>query len=208
MGLFDNINLLDLFLPTAGNQSNQHLAEKSGLDLGDFAKIAAVGLPAILNAIKRNNHRNGGIESFNQALTKHQEEVTHYQAPEQLVQNVDAEDGAKIVNHVFDDQQSVFERIGNALNLSPDAVKRALVVIAPIVLKYIADQKTAKSNDPEKLAGETSSLVDHLNQSIQAFSQQKSTTPAPNDWFTNIQNNRYEPKGNGGVLDAVFELFK
>ncbi|MBG9982063.1 DUF937 domain-containing protein [Aerococcaceae bacterium DSM 111020] len=208
MGLFDNTNLLDMFLPTAGTDTNQQLAQKSGLDLGDFSKIAAVGLPAILNAIQRNNGREGGLNSFDNALTQHQQDLNQYDSADALAQNVDPNDGEKILGHVFDNQQSVFERIGNALNLSPDAVKRALIIIAPVVLKYLADRKNTNSLDQQGVEHETANTVNDLNQSIQNYGQQRQNVPSENDWFGPLKNNNYQRKDNGGILDMVFDIFK
>ena len=166
MGLFDSFNPLEMLLQGGQETSNQNLANKAGLDMGDFGKIATIGLPIILSAIKKNTQTPEGLESFDNALTKHQD-VTNYNNLDQLTQNVDPQDGDKILGHVFDDKQSIFERIGSTLGLSPDAVKRALIVVAPLILKYMADRKNSNQLDRNGLQEETNRTFDQITNTIQ-----------------------------------------
>lgn len=183
MGLFDQFNPLDL-LNDGSQQSTRNLADKAGLDISDFGKVASMGLPLILSQINKNNQTPEGLESFDNALKKH-EDVKNYQSMDELTQQVDTEDGDKILGHVFQDKNTLVERLANTLGLTPAAVKRALVVIAPLVLKYLADRKSNQNLDRDGLQRETSSTIDRMNDSLRQRGQ--------------------ESVGNGGLLDSLLD---
>ncbi|MGX7108460.1 DUF937 domain-containing protein [Facklamia miroungae] len=165
MGLFDSFNPLDILLQGSQSQSNKNLANKAGLDMGDFGKIATIGLPIILSAINKNTQTPEGLDSFDNALAKH-EDVKDYNSVDQLTENLDPEDGEKILGHVFEDKQTIIGRIASTLGMSEDAVKRALIVVAPLILKYMADRKKANQLDKEGLQRETSQTVEKVNSSL------------------------------------------
>lgn len=56
MGLFDNVGtLLDLFVDNDQAAEKETLAKRADVSKSDFGKVAAVGLPAILQALQRNS---------------------------------------------------------------------------------------------------------------------------------------------------------
>lgn len=183
MGLFDQFNPLDLLL-NDNQQATGNLADKAGLDRADFGKIATMGLPLILSQINRNNQSQEGLESFNNALKQH-EDVNNYQSFDELTRQVDTEDGDKILGHVFQDKDTLIERIANTLGLTPAAVKRALVVIAPLILKYLAERKSNQNLDREGVQRETQSTIDRMNDSLRQKGQ--------------------ESLGNDGLLDSLLD---
>ena len=157
MALFDQLgNIVDLF--TQNGQSQQEsevLANRAGVDLGDWGKIVALGLPAILQGMNRNNQTQAGLDSFTEALTQHEQDIDQYQNPGELAKRVDEQDGDKILGHVFNDKQSIIDRIADTLNLEPVAVKRALVLLAPMVIKTIADRRRSQNLDAEGVQRQT-----------------------------------------------------
>lgn len=183
MGLFDQFNPLDLLL-NDNQQATANLADKAGLDRADFGKIATMGLPLILSQINRNNQSQEGLESFDNALKQH-EDVNNYQSFDELTQQVDTEDGDKILGHVFQDRDTLIERIANTLGLTPAAVKRALVVIAPLILKYLAERKSNQNLDREGVQRETQSTIDRMNDSLRQKGQ--------------------ESLGHDGLLDSLLD---
>ena len=147
MGLFDNVgNLVDLLLQDDQRPETRTLANRAEVDTSDFSKIAALGLPAILQGISRNTQDDVGLDSFNQALNRHQD-VGNYQSIDQLTQAVDSQDGDKILGHVFNNKQSLFDRISKSAGVSNSSVQRVLTLLAPIVLKYLADRKNTHQLD-------------------------------------------------------------
>ncbi|MGF3114124.1 DUF937 domain-containing protein [Facklamia sp. P12937] len=114
--------------------NKKNLANKAGLNLGVLGKIATIGLPIILTAINKKTQTLEGLESINNALSKH-EDINDYPSVDQLSENVDPQDRDKILAHVFEDKPTIFDCIANTLELSVNAVKRTLIVVAPLLLK-------------------------------------------------------------------------
>lgn len=113
MALFDNIgSLMNTLMQPDDHEETKNLANKAGVDTTDFAKIASIGLPLLLQGMNRNNKDQVGLESFNQALKQHQER-NNYDSFNQFSRNVDPQDGDKIVGHVFKLEE------GEALLITP-----------------------------------------------------------------------------------------
>lgn len=166
MGLFDNVgSLVNLFVDDKQAPESQNLAKRADVNPLDFGKVASLGLPAILKAIQQNTQDEAGLESFDKALEKHQD-VQNYQSVEQLSENVDPQDGDKILGHVFNDKESIIDRIADSVGMTPAAVKRVLVLLAPVVLKYLADQKKSKNLDKKDLQKETANIADSVTKTI------------------------------------------
>lgn len=214
MGLFDNVgNLFDLLLQDDQRPETKTLANRAEVDTSDFSKIAALGLPAILQGINRNNQSDSGLDLFNDALNKHQD-VKNYQSMDQLTQNVDPQDGDKILGHVFNDKQSIVDRIAGTLNLSPAAVKRVLALLAPIVLKYLADRKNTNQLDKRGVERETGSLIEQMNSSVRNYGRnmprQENSGGIFGELFGNDDNKHGRPVDdkNDGILDSILDLFR
>lgn len=221
MGLFDNVNLLDLILSGQNQPANQNLAKQADLDINDFSKIASIGLPLILNAIKRNTQTDEGLDSFNNALSKHQD-IQNYQSIEDLTQNVDTNDGNKILNHLFQDEkeeQGLIDKIADMFGMTPAAVKRTLIVIAPMILKYMADRKQTKNLDKQGVQNETVNTVEKLNTSIRNYgsnrqpaSQTQQSGGLLDSLLGGIQNAQAQQttpsKQNDSLLGSILDLFK
>lgn len=145
MSLFNNIgSLMSTLMQPEQHEESQNLAKKAGIDTNDFAKIASIGLPLILQGMNRNNESQQGLDSLNQALNQHQER-NNYDSFNQFSKNVDSQDGDKIVGHVFNaEKEDVNNSLADRLNVSPDTVRKTLAILAPIAIKYLADQKRQK----------------------------------------------------------------
>lgn len=207
MGLFDNFsNVLDLVVQGQNTSSSNTLAKRADVSVSDFGKVAAIGVPAILQAIQRNAQDDTGLDALNQALNKHQD-VEQYQSVDQLSQSIDPQDGDKVLGHVFNDKQSIIDRIADTVGISPAAVKRILVLLAPLVLKYLADRRKAKNLDKEGLQQETRSAAENVTRSIQPDSNN-------GDLFKSILAGLTANKGvtkkqndDDGILDDIFRTF-
>ncbi len=153
------------------NQESKQLADRAGVDTSDFAKIASIGLPLLLQGINKNNQSSSGLESFNQALTQHQTRNS-YDNLNQFTQNVDTEDGDKIVGHVFSGQKdSISSSLADRLGVSPDTVKRTLAVLAPIALKYLADKKRDNNLDAQGVQQETQNITREAAQQVRSINR-------------------------------------
>lgn len=172
MALFNNIgSLMGMLMQPNQNQESKQLANRAGVDTSDFAKIASIGLPLLLQGINKNNQSSSGLESFNQALTQHQTRNS-YDNLNQFTQNVDTEDGDKIVGHVFSGQKdSISSSLADRLGVSPDTVKRTLAVLAPIALKYLADKKRDNNLDAQGVQQETQNITREAAQQVRSINR-------------------------------------
>lgn len=213
MGLFDNAgNLFDLLLQDDQRPETKTLANRADVDISDFSKIAALGLPAILQGINRNNQSDNGLALFNEALNKHQD-TKNFHSTDQLTQNVDPHEGEKILGHVFKDKQSIVDRIAGTVGLSPAAVKRVLALLAPVVLKYLADRKNTKQLDKRGVQRETGSIMEQMNHSVRDYGRntprQENSGGIFGGLFGNDPHKQDRPdETNDGILEGILDLFK
>lgn len=164
MGLFDNVNILDLLLNNQAPVASQQMAEKAGLDKGDLSKLMAVGLPMILSGINRNNQDPQGLEAFTQTLDRHND-VSNFSSLDDLTQQLNPQEGDKILNHVFNksgEKDSIVMMIADTLHMNPDTVKKGLMILAPLVLKYLADRKQANNLDKEGVQNQTRREIEEM----------------------------------------------
>ncbi|MGX7106486.1 DUF937 domain-containing protein [Hutsoniella sourekii] len=205
MALFDQIgSLVDMF--TQGNQTQQDsqvLANRAGVDIKDLSKIAALGLPAILQGLNRNNQSQEGLDAFNQALNQHEQDIDRYSSSNDLANKVDEQDGDKILGHVFNDKQSIIDRIADTLGLEPAAVKRVLILLAPIVLKYLADQKRQGQLDADGVQKQTERLARQTSQQVE-----QDSSILEQIFGSNPAKQTTNDSQSGGLLGSIFDLIR
>lgn len=212
MSLINNIgSLVGMFTQPDQNEESKQLAKRAGVDTKDFGKIAAIALPLLLQAMNINNQNSKGLTSFNQALNQHQTK-NNYDSLNQFAQNVDTEDGDKIVSHVLqDDKQKISDNLAGRLGVSSDTVKKVLAVLAPLVIKYLADQKYEKKLDAEDIQRETQTVTREATTQVKKLSREN-----PKDYgvigdllgLGSKANETAENEKDRGLLGGFLDLFK
>ncbi len=206
MSLFNMNNLMNVLMQPDQHEEGQNLASKAGVDKSDFAKIAAIGLPLILQGMNRNNQSQKGLESFNQALNQHQGR-NNYDSLNQFAKNVDAQEGDKILNHVFsNEKEEVNNSLANQLGLNPDTVKKGLAILAPIAIKYLADRKREQNLDPQGVQRETDMLTREMAK--QAKNQSSVSSGLIDNFLGGLTGSSNNQKNDGGLLGSLMDLFK
>lgn len=210
MALLNNLgSLVGIFMGPGENEESKQLANRAGVDTNDFSKIAALGLPLLLQAMNQNNQDPAGLESFDQALKQHQTR-NNYDSLGQFAQNIDTNDGDKIVNHVFNDNKSsVSSGLADRLGVSPETVQRTLAILAPIVLKYLADRKREDNLDAQAVQNETENVTHEVTQQV----RERNKSAADNkglfgDLFSSFTGNNQTDDKDSGLLSDFFNLFK
>lgn len=122
------------------------LTEKIGKNVG--ADSDAVGnvlqsaIPALLSSMNKNSGTQAGAEALTKALFDHADD-------DDDVDNVDQEDGEKIINHILGDRaDTVKSNLSKvAGNIDTDKVGKILSMAAPLLLGSLGSQakKTSKS---------------------------------------------------------------
>lgn len=213
MALLNDLGSLVGMFMQPDQQDNKQLANRAGVDSGDFSKIAALGLPLLLQGINKNNQSKEGLASFNQALNQHQTR-NNYDSLGQYAQNIDTNDGEKIVNHVFNNQGDVNSGLADRLGVSPQTVQRTLAVLAPLVLKYLADRKKEQNLDPQAVQNETQNATTQVAQQVREYNksdtQNKGLLGDLLSSFTNDNktNTKDSKENDYGLLGDLFDLFK
>lgn len=213
MALLNDLGSLVGMFMQPDQQDNKQLANRAGVDSGDFSKIAALGLPLLLQGINKNNQSKEGLASFNQALNQHQTR-SNYDSLGQYAQNIDTNDGEKIVNHVFNNQGDVNSGLADRLGVSPQTVQRTLAVLAPLVLKYLADRKKEQNLDPQAVQNETQNATTQVAQQVREYNKSDTQNKGLlGDLFSSFTNdnktNTKDTKENdSGLLGDLFDLFK
>ena len=123
-----------------------------------------MALPALLKALSSNADTNDGAESLAGALDQHRgdqvDDIKEY------LRNVDAEDGAKILNHILGNKnQSVQNKLAKQSGLEKSQVSGLLSQIAPLLLGSLGQQKEKEKLDASGIAGLLSQLTGSGGQS-------------------------------------------
>lgn len=210
MALLNNLgSLVGIFMGPGENEESKQLANRAGVDTNDFSKIAALGLPLLLQGMNRNNQDPAGLVSFDQALKQHQTR-NNYDSLGQFAQNIDTNDGDKIVNHVFNDNKSsVSSGLADRLGVSPETVQRTLAILAPIVLKYLADRKREDNLDAQAVQNETENVTHEVAQQVRERNKSDADDKGLfGDLFSSFTGNNQTDDKDSGLLSDFFNLFK
>jgi hypothetical protein len=160
------MGILDILTSQLGNTSvlNQ-MGKPVDADPGQVMQVVALGLPTLMEALKRNASTPKGEKALENALGKH--EVNDVGDIKGILKTVDTEDGKKILGHVFSDKEErVQGNIAKKTGLDVGQVVGILVQLAPIVMAFIANRKKAKENPEEGgVSGLLGSLTGAIGQS-------------------------------------------
>lgn len=208
MGLFDNFgNALDIFTNTK-QEDVDAIAEKAGISSSKVSSILAAGLPLILKAINRNNQTDEGLSSFDKALNDHANDKSYGSVKDYVDGRTaaDEEDGDKMLGHVFQDKDSIIERLAQTFDIEPAAVKRVLILLVPVLMSYFAKEKKDKNLSPEEVKKHTEEVDKEVHQKNQ-----------DGGLFGNIldmaggnqtQSDQAAKDDDHGLLDSILNMFK
>ena len=116
------------------------LASQLGVDPGTAASAVRQALPALLGGMQANAADPAGAASLSGAIDQHSPSLF---AGGIDLEQVDVDDGQKIVGHVFgDNRQDVVQTLGQNLGSGGggDLMQKLLPILAPIVLSYLAQR--------------------------------------------------------------------
>lgn len=110
------------------------IAKKLGIDEKQAKAAVKTALPAIVAGLSANASSADGAASLEKALGKHKTGTTK-------VDEVDEEDGKKIVSHVFGSKKEAVEEAAAAKSdVTKDIIAKILPIVAPIVLAWLAQK--------------------------------------------------------------------
>lgn len=123
------MGLIDLFAQKKSDNNSDN----------NLLKIAAVGLPILLMALKKKNENTDNLESLKETLARHENKSDGNIL--ERIQNADTEDGSKILNHILGgEKESVVEKISKMSGVETDEVKKVLEKLSPSILEELAEE--------------------------------------------------------------------
>lgn len=159
---------MDLMNLLSNQLLNQDVLGKLGnsvnADPSQVQKLAQLGLPALMEALKRNASTEEGANALAGALEQHQDD--NVDDVEDFLQKVDDNDGAKMLSHIFADKNdSVQNSLAKKTGLDVSQVTGLMTKFAPLLLGALGNQKKAQNLDASGIAGLTSQISQSLGQS-------------------------------------------
>lgn len=120
------------------------LARQLGTDPAEVDRAAREAIPALIGGLETNANDAEQEQSIARALVHHETSPLAGEG-EVALDQVDTEDGSKIVRHIFgDDADQTVHALSGSSGASSDLVRKLLPILAPIVLAYLAQRITGQ----------------------------------------------------------------
>lgn len=135
-----------------GSSMMEQMAQKLGGDNDGVKRAAAVAVPMILAAIKRNASSKQGAEALAGALEKKHSDGGILGNLGNLLGGDSMQDGGKILGHVFGNKQSnVQQQLGKATGLGGQGAGDLMSMLAPMVMGALGSAKKQNNMSIEGL---------------------------------------------------------
>lgn len=170
------MNLLTLLLKAMlTNNSVSSVSNKTGLSSALVKKLIVAAVPLLIKYMTKNASTTSGAQSLLGALAQHSSK----RSLSQQIEEVDVEDGEKIINHILgDDKKLVVKELAAETGATNEQVTKGLASLAPALLSGLfSATNTAHQNQQSSNAGDLSSLLGLLT----GTTQQQAQTSSSND---------------------------
>jgi len=133
---------MDMITQQMGSSMMEQMAQKIGGDNDNVKRAAAVAVPMILAAIKRNANSRQGAEDLAGALDRNHSDGGILGNLGNLLGGSSMQDGGKILGHVFGNKQSnVQQQLGKATGLGGQGAADLMSMLAPMVMGALGKAK-------------------------------------------------------------------
>lgn len=181
---------MDVFNLVTEQINSKDVLSKIGKSVGakpsQVKKVNELGMPALVQALQRNVTTSEGAAALSKALDQHKDDKVDDLAG--FLNNVDMEDGAKILKHVFSGKdQKVQKNIAKQTGLQMDQVSGIMAQLAPMLLGALGTEKKKQNLDTPGI----SDLLDLLSGKIDSGSLKK------------IATSILDADGDGDIIDDV-----
>ena len=110
------------------------IAKKLGINEKEAKSAVKAALPTIVAGLTANAGNAEGAAKLEKTLAKHTSKSTK-------IDDIDEEDGKKIVNHVFGSKKEAVEEAAAAKSdVTKELIAKILPIVAPIVLAWLASK--------------------------------------------------------------------
>ena len=133
------------------------LAGQLGVDDATAEAAVREALPALVGGMQANAADPAGEASLAGALDNHSPKLVEGGVN---LDEVDTDDGQKIVNHVFGDNTgAVAQTLGSNVGDNGDLIKKLLPILAPIVLSYLSQRMSGGAGQQTGAGGGLTDLL-------------------------------------------------
>ncbi|HEY0514730.1 MAG TPA: DUF937 domain-containing protein [Thermoanaerobaculia bacterium] len=169
--------LIDMIQQQLDDQTISRLSQQLGADPAATRQAVPAAITAILGGLSQNVQQPGGAQQLDAALADHGGGLLN-DLGSLLGGGSGASDGAGILGHIFGNHQpAVASQVGQTAGLNSGQAGRLLVLLAPIVLGYLARQRQQQSpvgtgaGYPQGGGGVMGTITDILNGERQHIEQ-------------------------------------
>ncbi len=123
----------------------QQLGQNAGTKPEQARQVTQNALPLLLQALQQNAGTPEGAQSLQNALNQHSNAPVNNLTS--FFKNVDTDDGAKILQHIFSDRkENVQADLAGKVGLQSNQVSNLLIQLAPLVLGMLGNQQQTQGN--------------------------------------------------------------
>ncbi len=145
------MNINDLMEMLNNKDTVNKLGKSAGIEADKVEKLIGLGLPTIMKAMDRNAKASGGAESLMKALKQHEDDDV--EDLDKFLNNVDKNDGAKMLNHIFSNKnQTVQNNLAQQTGLETNQVSSMLQQLAPLLIGVLGNQQKQQNIDVNSLS--------------------------------------------------------
>ena len=188
---------MDIFKLLNEQMNDRQTLDKLGGSVGaapdQVQQLAQIGLPALLQALGRNAATSEGAASLASALDQHQDDDVD--DLDGFLNNVDREDGAKMLQHIFGGNNVIVEnKLAQKTGMEMNQVSGLMAQLAPLLLGALAQQKKQQNVDQ-------SGITDMLGGLLQQSAGSKNN-------FMNMAMDLLDADNDGSIMDDLGGMFK
>ena len=156
----DMTNVLEMAIKAG---AIEQVSKTVGITDKDAVKAVEAVLPLLIKGMQSQAKGKDTQQGFIQALDDHSKSSTDDMA--KFFKNVDADDGAKIVNHLLGAQQEeVAAKAKKTSGLDTKTILKIMAIVAPLLMSQMG--KTAKTETAKSGSNDMSGVVGNLLENV------------------------------------------
>lgn len=146
------MNIQQLLTLATQTDNLQNISNKTNTSPAAVEQIVKLAGPLLVNALANNTKTEQGKQSLHTAIkTKHT--TTTGTDLSTLLQNVDLQDGTKILGHILgSEQDQVTNQLAKKTGIDSSQATNVLSILAPMILGNLGSQVESNNQTPDDLA--------------------------------------------------------
>lgn len=148
----------ELLQSLLGEQTVNRVSQTTKADSSQIQQVIAAALPLLISGMTQNAQNDEGAESLSNAMDQHA--AKDHSDIVNLIEQVDAADGKKVVGHVLGDKEKdITKALSKKTGLTTKQVISVLAIVAPILLTMLGKKKQEHNVQSNQLGGLLGSLL-------------------------------------------------